>query len=285
MKRIYMLLLLLTTLTLVSCNTEKYDVVVSIYPYYDVVKTITNDEVSVKLLAPIGSDIHNYEPSGKDMIAIKTAKIFIYTDHHDAWVTRAKIGDDTLRINFETGYSGHHKWTNPLLMIDLIEQALPKLIEINPESETLYRNNANKYINDIKAADIELRDLLSGREIYYAGHNAFDTIEELYGFNIISFDDNMEHGELDPKVLTTFVEEIIEKNVKVLFYEELSEINEANTIKDLVLETNSSFKLELKLLHGYHNVSKQEFIDRVSYLDLIKQNVENLKAALTWTIY
>ena len=59
----------------------------------------------------------------------------------------------------------------------------------------------------------------------------------------------------------------------MVYYEELSDPKIAQTLAE---ETGC----QILLLHSCHNVSKQEFEDGVTYLDLMKQNVENLKQGL-----
>jgi zinc transport system substrate-binding protein len=59
----------------------------------------------------------------------------------------------------------------------------------------------------------------------------------------------------------------------VVFYIELSNERMADTIS----EATGAEKL---LLHACHNLSKDDFARGISYLELMKNNVENLKAAL-----
>ena len=69
------------------------------------------------------------------------------------------------------------------------------------------------------------------------------------------------------------MEKIKADQIPVVYYEELSDPKIAQTLAE---ETGC----QILLLHSCHNVSKQEFEDGVTYLDLMKQNIENLKQGL-----
>ena len=88
-----------------------------------------------------------------------------------------------------------------------------------------------------------------------------------------AFDSCTAESEPSAKVLSDLVEKIKADQIPVVYYEELSDPKIAQTLAE---ETGC----QILLLHSCHNVSKQEFEDGVTYLDLMKQNVENLKQGL-----
>ena len=69
------------------------------------------------------------------------------------------------------------------------------------------------------------------------------------------------------------IKEIKEQNIPVIYYEELVDPKISQMISD---ETGA----KMLLLHSCHNVSKEDFNNGVTYLSLMKQNVENLKVGL-----
>ncbi len=68
-------------------NSDKISIVTSIFPYYDFVRSIAGDRAEIKLLLSPGNELHNYEPSPSDIVAIENCDIFIYNGgESDEWV-------------------------------------------------------------------------------------------------------------------------------------------------------------------------------------------------------
>ena len=74
-----------------ACAEEKeINVVTTIFPIYDWVREIVGDDaahVKIELLLDNGVDLHSYQPSAQDILAISTADVFIYVGgESDEWV-------------------------------------------------------------------------------------------------------------------------------------------------------------------------------------------------------
>ena len=69
------------------------------------------------------------------------------------------------------------------------------------------------------------------------------------------------------------ISKIKELKIPVVYYLEFSSTKVADT---LCSETGASSLM----LHSCHNVSKEDLDKGVTYVDLMKQNLENLKTAL-----
>ncbi len=71
-----------------SCvETEKYDVVCTIFPQYDFCRKVAGDELKIKMLLPAGTDAHNYELTTRDKSAIANCNLFIYVGgESEKWV-------------------------------------------------------------------------------------------------------------------------------------------------------------------------------------------------------
>lgn len=110
MKKIVLLLVSFITLTvLISCKSSnvvektetvegsnennKIKIVTTIYPEYDFVKNIIDgveDKFDLQILMTSGVDLHNFQPTAKDILDIGTADLFIYVGgESDKWVDGA----------------------------------------------------------------------------------------------------------------------------------------------------------------------------------------------------
>ncbi len=88
---------LLSFLLLVSClvtcagaEADKINIVTTIFPIYDWVREVVGDNashVNITLLLDNGVDLHSYQPTAQDILAISTADLFIYVGgESDEWV-------------------------------------------------------------------------------------------------------------------------------------------------------------------------------------------------------
>lgn len=65
----------------------KLSVVTTIFPPYDFVRELGGGKISVRMLLSPGEEVHTYEPTPQDIIAISECDLFIYTGgESDAWV-------------------------------------------------------------------------------------------------------------------------------------------------------------------------------------------------------
>lgn len=71
-------------------SNKKYNIVCTLYPQYDWVMQLLGDNADnfhVTLLVDNGTDLHNYQPSAKDMITISTCDLLIYVGgESEQWV-------------------------------------------------------------------------------------------------------------------------------------------------------------------------------------------------------
>lgn len=74
-------------------NKDRVKIVATIFPIYDWLRKITGDDntnIELELLLDNGVDLHNYQPTSEDMLAISGADIFVYVGgHSDSWVDKA----------------------------------------------------------------------------------------------------------------------------------------------------------------------------------------------------
>lgn len=90
-----------------STNTKnKINIVCTIYPQYDWVMNLIGENTSdynVSLLVNNGVDLHNFQPSAKDIVTISTCDFFLYVGgESDSWVQEVITdagNDDMISMN------------------------------------------------------------------------------------------------------------------------------------------------------------------------------------------
>ncbi len=77
------------------------------------------------------------------------------------------------------------------------------------------------------------------------------------------------------KKIAELIESVKASNTKAIFYEELVDPKVARIIAE---ETDA----QMLLLHAAHNLSKEEIQSGVTYIEIMKKNLENLKMGLNY---
>lgn len=283
------------SLFLISCNKkEQFDIVTTLYPQYDIAKQIAGDKLSVSLMTPFGTEVHAYEPTAKDIITVNNSKLFIYTSNEmERWANNI-AKDKTNALNLSTTYidipydneiaikDTLHYWTDPLIIIQLITIIKDKIIEIDPTNKDYYEENALNYIDEIILLSddfIEFLKLKDNPTVFFYGHNALTSFASRYNLNIVSLNENYKpNAELSPGQILNLKNKIKETNAKYLFIEELIDLKAPNSLKNEL--ESEGYVISLLELHSFHNISKTQNRKGVRYVDLLKQNFENLKIAL-----
>lgn len=301
-KSILLFTLVLTSLFLSSCQeTEKYDVITTLLPQYDMASYIAGEDLSVHNILPFGSSPHNFEITSKDRQMIETSSLFIYTSETlENWVKDISF-TNTISLNLElelnVEHDDHehdddheheddhdvHYWTNPETMKAMVEVILDHLIEIKPELEATFTLRANSYVTQLDTYINQLQVFFEKYEnddihLYIAGHNAMAEFGEYFNIEIISlFPDFIPDAELSSLEITTFISKLNEHQVKAFFIEPLfdSEPLAAITIKETLDEQNQP--TSFYELHQFHNMSADDFNNNLSLFDIFEKNIENIQ--------
>lgn len=302
-----------TVLSLCACSSEssysnsdsgKLKIISTVFPPYDLARQIAGDNAEISILLPPGSEIHNYEPSAKDMIAIRNCDIFLYIGgENEQWaeklinsndtenVTAVKLIDYVPTLSEDEHDHDHdhdhehehehetdeHIWTSPKnaqLMLSAVYDAICK---VDPSDKQTYTKNKDAYAKQLSDLDDAYRsavDNAKNKTIVLADKFPFRYLAHEYGLEFsAAFAACSDESEPGVSTMIKLTKTIKENNIPAVYYLEFSSTKIADTLCD---ETGAT-KL---MLHSCHNVSKQDIENNVSYVDLMKQNLENLKLTL-----
>jgi len=114
------------------------------------------------------------------------------------------------------------------------------------------------------------------KTIMYGGHFAFGYLAKKYGLTHISpYAGFTPNSEPTPQKIAELIDIIKKNNVEYLFYEELLDPKVTNAISKATGVTPM-------LLHGAHNVSKDELLKNVGFMEIMEENLEKLKKGLKY---
>ncbi|MBR3230039.1 MAG: zinc ABC transporter substrate-binding protein [Bacilli bacterium] len=307
MKKYKQVLFLLFIMLLVGCtktNQEKrVNIITTSFPGYDFARAITKnaEDVNVEMLLKPGSEMHDYEPTPKDIIKIEKASMFIYVGgESDEWTDKIlkKINPKKTKIiklidivdkkteeeveGMEQEHEHHeeydeHVWTSPVNAIKLTKNIENEIIKIDKVNKENYEKNADEYINKLNQIDTDIRNIVNNskrKELIFADRFPFRYFTDEYNLKYYAaFKGCSEQTEASSKTIAFLINKIKEDNIPVVLHIELSNKKLANEISK---HTNAKV-LEFS---SAHNISKQDFENQVTYVDIMNKNIEVLKEAL-----
>ena len=170
-----------------------------------------------------------------------------------------------------------HIWTSPVIAKKMVDNIAASICYVDPENASYYKENAENYKIQLDELDTELKEIVTNakhNKIYFGGRFALYYFIEEYGLEYMSAYDNCS-SETEPSAhdIAKIIDEISENKIPVIYYEELTDPKVSRSISE---DTG----VEMLLFHSCHNVSKEDFNNGITYLDLMKQNAENLRKGL-----
>ena len=306
MKIIKTIIFTILLIILVGCNKsnneKKINIISTSFPGYDFARAITKnvEDVNVQMLLKPGAEMHDYEPTPKDIINIEKSDIFIYVGgESDEWVRKILKKIDTKKTKviklidltdkvYEEIVEGmeqetevkeydEHVWTSPVNAIKIIQNLKKEIIEIDNTNKEKYENSADDYINKLKKLDEEIRNIIDNskrKELIFGDRFPFRYFTDEYNLNYYAaFKGCSEQTEASAKTIAFLINKVKEDNIPVVFHIELSNKKLA---KEIAKQTNAKV-LEL---HSAHNISKEDFEKGTTYIDIMNKNIKVLKEAL-----
>ena len=115
--------------------------------------------------------------------------------------------------------------------------------------------------------------------IYFAGHNAMGLFGLRHQLDIHPlFSDFKPDEDLDSGQLIEFVNAIKDTGTHYLFVEAMVNPKAALTIQAELAKED--YELTLLELHSFHNLSTEDANNGITYIDIYKRNIANIKTAL-----
>ncbi|MCD7908077.1 MAG: metal ABC transporter substrate-binding protein [Clostridium sp.] len=289
-------------------------VVTTLFPYYDFVRQVAGDRVNLTLVVPAGMDSHSFEPTPADMITIQEADVLICNGGEmEHWLSQVLDSMDTSRIKIVTmmdyidtveeehvegmeeaehGHAhgdedddGHgveieydeHIWTSPVNAMAIVKIINSALGEALPAQAGRFDENAQAYLAELKELDGQFRQVVAqGKRhmIIVADKFPFRYFADEYGLSYrAAFSGCSSDTEPSARTIAYLIDKVEDEQIPAVYYLELSSHSTARVIGE---ETGA----KPLLLHSCHNVTRREFDQGITYLQLMKRNVEALREGL-----
>lgn len=290
----------------ITDHGDKLKIVTTIFPQYDFARSIGGDRVSLKMLITPGGESHSYEPTPQDIIAVKNCDIFICTGgESDVWsnvilksidtenITVIQMMDcvdiveeeivDGMKEKIGTGEEeeeheyDEHVWTSLKNVKKISSEIGNAMILKDGINEEYYRDNLNSFLDELDGLDSEYENAISkakNKTLIFGDRFPFRYLFKDYGLKYYAaFPGCSTESDVSAKNMMFLIDKVREENLPIVYYIEFSARKIADTISS---ETGA----EPLLFHSCHTISKSDFDSGVTYLSLMKQNLENLKRGL-----
>ena len=210
-------------------------------------------------------------------------------EHSEKEGVASESGDDNSREQSESDEHEHetesehtheydeHVWTSPRRAMQIVDAISNAVIELDPDNIDDYQMNTAIYLSLLSDLDQEYREAIESSKrdyIVFGDRFPFRYLADEYGLKYsAAFPGCSSESEPSAKTVAYLIDRVKEEAIPVVFYIEFSN----QKIADAIVEETGAKKL---LLHSCHNLTSEQMNNGVTYLDLMRDNLENLKEAL-----
>lgn len=321
MKKIaWIILIAIFSVTLFTCvgcgagSDGKTSIVVTIFPVYDWVMNVLGDKApdfSVTLLLDSGADLHSYNPSVADMVAVAGADLFLYVGgESDEWVEDALknktnadlrsmdllelLGDNAKAEEIVEGMEyeeeeeedeegieyDEHVWLsvrNAAFYVDLIAK---EIVAIDNANADTYMANAAAYIASLNALDARYAEAVAAAPrdtILFGDRFPFRYMVEDYDLKYYAaFVGCSAETNASAKTFAFLANKADELALKVILKIESS----TNDIAEGIKNQTTAKDQRILVLDSLQSATKKEYAAGRTYLSVMESNLAVLEEAL-----
>lgn len=170
-----------------------------------------------------------------------------------------------------------HVWTSPKNAKEIVNKILAEISKIDKNEENKLKQNAKEYSDKLDEIDGKIRAMVKvakRKEIIVGDRFPFRYFVDEYGLKYYAaFPGCSEQTEANAKTISFIVKKVKEDKIPVVLKIELSNGLVAETVAK---ETGA----KVEEFQSAHNISEKDFEAGVTYVDLMKRNLEVLTKAL-----
>lgn len=290
----------------------KLRVVTTNFALYDFARAVCGDLAEVTMLISPEMEAHDFEASLADVAVIAGADLFLSVGSED-WVDDifTAIGDEGAAVNRITamehcevygaecelpghddhGHEDHgheehdhegeevdeHVWTSIHNALSLLDVTAERMAAMDPDNAAVYSAQKQAYADALTALDAEFHEMTESaarKTIVVADRFPFLYLADDYGLTWhAAFSGCSSDTEPALATINELIETVKSESIPAVF---VIEFSDARTAGAVAYETGA----EILTLQSAHNVTREEFRSGITYLDLMRQNLEALRTAL-----
>ena len=286
------------TYTARSLEGETIRVVATIGMISDAVEHVGGERVQVEGLMGPGIDPHLYKASEGDLRRLERADVIFYGGLH----LEAGMADALERIGYQratravtdgiprkrllqpaafAGSYDPHVWFDVRLWGDAVEEVRDTLVELDPGSAELYRQNAAAYLKELDALDAYVREQAARvpprQRVIITAHDAFGYFGQAYGFDVRGLQGISTASEAGAGDVQALAEFIAERRLPAIFVESSVSSRTIEAVREAVRSRGFDVEIGGSL---YSDAMGDEGTPEGTYVGMVRHNVDTIVAGL-----
>ena len=222
-------------------------VVASIPPMADFARQVGGDRVQVETLVPAGASPHTYELTPSQLRAVARARVLVLNgvglefwadkvissaDNPNLTVVTVSKGMKIIEGDAEEPGGNPHTWLNPVNAMLQVEEIRDAFIQADPGGAGVYRANAEKYLEQLRVLDGEIRAAVAGfsSRQFIAFHAAWAYFAGEYGLQEAAVIERSPGRDASPSEIAEIIMKATEIKAKAIFAEPQFSAKAAETI-------------------------------------------------------
>ncbi|MDO5558524.1 MAG: metal ABC transporter substrate-binding protein [Oscillospiraceae bacterium] len=298
-----------------SQGSDKLSVVATIFPEYDWAKQIigeNQDNAEITLLLNNGTDLHSYQPSVEDVAKISDCDLFIYVGgESDVWVDDALkssvnknmkvinlldvLGDNVKSEEVVEGMQAEehededsaeeiendeHVWLSIRNAEIICKSISDSLCEIDIRNADNYKENADKYISELRTLDNEYKtavDKAKHKTLLFGDRFPFRYMTDDYNIDYYAaFVGCSAETEASFNTIAFLAGKLNELGLSHVMTTEKTSSKIAQTI----ISNSNDKNRKILALDSMQTTNSDDIKNGVTYLSVMSKNLEVLKEAL-----
>ncbi len=170
-----------------------------------------------------------------------------------------------------------HIWTSPVNAMKLVDVIGDTLAKADPAHADTYHQGAANYKKELEEIDAGFREVSANRRrnmIVMGDKFPFRYLADEYQLDYrAAFSGCSSDTEPSAKTIAYLIDKVKEEHIPTVYYLELS----SHRVAEIIGEETGAESL---LLHSCHNVTRAQFDAGITYAELMRQNIENLRKGI-----
>ncbi|AVX04599.1 putative metal ABC transporter substrate-binding protein Hpf [Maritalea myrionectae] len=286
-------LALSTTLTTVAANADdKFKAVTTFTVIADMAENVAGDHAEVVSITKPGAEIHNYQPTPKDIIKAQDADLVIWNGLNlELWfeqffenlsdVPSVVVTDGIEPMGIASGpYSGKpnpHAWMSPSDAMIYVDNIAKAFAEHDPDNAAQYLENAENYKAEIEAVVAPIREKLKSipdeERWLVTSEGAFSYLARDFDLKELFLWPINADQQGTPQQVREVIDQVRANNIRAVFSE--STVSDAPA-KQVVRETDAQYGGVL-----YVDSLTDDSGAVPTYIDLLKVTTSTIAEGLT----
>ncbi|WP_345490812.1 metal ABC transporter substrate-binding protein [Orbus sasakiae] len=276
-----------TNINLANADEKKFKVITTFTIIQDIAQNVAGDAAIVESITIPGAEIHEYEPTPKDLVRAQSADLVLWNGLNlERWFERffqdiknvpsVVVTEGIVPMPIREGsYKGNpnpHAWMSPSEGLIYVENIRKALVKYDPQNADIYNQNAANYVKKIQAMDRPLREKLAKipeeKRWLVTSEGAFSYLARDYDFKEAYLWPINAEQQGTPKQVKAVIDLVRANNIPVIFSE--STISDKPAIQ-VSRETGIKYGGVL-----YVDSLSQQDGPVPTYLDLLNVTVETI---------